>query len=100
MFYFAAGFREIVYSLSDVEKCQEHVRFYIRSSTKSADSADFLTYSNCLGAFFEYLEKHVEHLTCVLFLQLVPEKLFIVSLMSRIVRNRFKFRFRNQHKTQ
>ena len=64
----AAGFGEIVYGLSDVEKCQEPVRFDTRKSRKSADF---------LLTFFEYLE-----------LYLVPwpaSKTFTLTLCSNFV---------------
>ena len=50
--------------------------------------SDFLSCWSCLGAFLEHLEALFESTSCVLFLQLVPEKLLVFPLMSRTVRNR------------
>ena len=49
--------REIVYTISDVEKCQEHVRFCTRSSAKSADFSDFWTYWHLFGCIFRPLRE-------------------------------------------
>ena len=51
--------------------------------------SDFLSCWSCLGAFLEHLEALFESTSCVLFLQLVPEKLLVVPLMSRTVGNLF-----------
>ena len=51
--------------------------------------SDFLSCWSCLGAFLEHLEALFESTSCVIFLQLVPEKLLVVPLMSRTVGNLF-----------